>query len=198
MEAVSIVVTDRAAAARASAALAGAGIPARAGRPRMLVADGPGADAQVESVRAAADRGQVVVAVLPDDAANGVLRRVLIAGAAGIVLAGELERALPPSVRAVAAGQLAVPARLRRRLAPRPLSYREKQVLKLVVDGYTNRQIADALVLAESTVKTHVSSAFTKLDARSRAEAAARILDPDEGLAAHLATISAGAGRPAR
>ena len=51
----------------------------------------------------------------------------------------------------------------------------------LVVLGYTNRQIADALFLAESTVKTHLSSAFGKLDARSRSEAAAVILDPEEG-----------------
>ena len=74
-----------------------------------------------------------------------------------------------------------MPRSLRRQLAPRALSYREKQILGLVVQGYTNRQIADKLIVAESTVKTHLSSAFGKLDTRSRSEAAALIVDPEEG-----------------
>jgi DNA-binding NarL/FixJ family response regulator len=136
-----------------------------------------------------------VVVTMPADAPNGLLRRVLHAGAHGIVLDEELERSLLPSIEAVAAGQLAVPSRLRRQLAPRHLTYREKQILGLVVIGYTNRQIADELVLAESTIKTHLSSAFAKLEARSRAEAAALILDPDEpyhlGMAPVLAEVVA-------
>jgi DNA-binding NarL/FixJ family response regulator len=50
--------------------------------------------------------------------------------------------------------------------------------------GLTNRQIAARLYLAESTVKTHVASAFAKLGVRSRKDAVAVLLDPDEGLAA--------------
>jgi DNA-binding NarL/FixJ family response regulator len=122
-----------------------------------------------------------VVVCMPADAANAPLRRALRAGAAGIVLEGELERTLAPTARAVAAGQLAVPSSLLSQIAPRALSHREKQILGLVVLGFTNRQIADELYLAESTVKTHLSSAFAKLDAHSRAEVTALILDPDEG-----------------
>jgi DNA-binding NarL/FixJ family response regulator len=118
-----------------------------------------------------------------------LLRRALLAGAAGIVLDSELESALVASASATLAGQLAVPRALGRQIAPRPLSHREKEILALVVRGLTNRQIAGRLYLAESTVKTHVSSAFRKLDVRSRAEAAARIEDPDAGygmgIAAH-------------
>ena len=99
------------------------------------------------------------------------MRRVLRAGASGIVLDGTVDVALVPTVNAVLAGQLAVPCALRSQIAPRPLSYREKQVLGLVVLGLTNREIADKLYLAESTVKTHLSSVFGKLDAHSRAEA---------------------------
>ena len=62
-----------------------------------------------------------------------------------------------------------------------PLSERQRTILRLVVRGFTNRQIADELYLAESTVKTHLSSAFTKLDTHSRAEVTELILDPDEG-----------------
>jgi DNA-binding NarL/FixJ family response regulator len=74
-----------------------------------------------------------------------------------------------------------VPTALGRHIAPRPLSHREKEILALVVLGLTNGQIASRLFLAESTVKTHISSAFRKLDVRSRAEAAARIQDPEAG-----------------
>ena len=126
---------------------------------------------------------------MPDDAGRGVLRRALRAGADGIVFDGELERTLVPTIRAVRAGQLAVPLALRRQLAPCHLSFREKQILGLVVLGLTNRQIADRLILAESTVKSHLSSAFAKLDARSRAEAAALILDPDEGYGVSMAPV---------
>jgi DNA-binding NarL/FixJ family response regulator len=113
------------------------------------------------------------------DAPNAQLRRALQAGAVGIVLDGELDRTLAPTVEAVAAGQLAVPRALGVQIAPRALSYREKQILGLVAVGCTNREIAGRLYIAESTVKTHLSSAFGKLDATSRAEATAKLLDPD-------------------
>jgi DNA-binding NarL/FixJ family response regulator len=138
-----------------------------------------------------------LVVCMPADAANAPLRRALRAGAAGIVLDGELERTLAPTARAVAAGQLAVPSSLRSQIAPRALSYREKQILGFVVLGFTNRQIADELFLAESTVKTHLSSAFGKLDAHSRADASARILDPESGYGVGILALSTGAPTPA-
>ncbi len=48
--------------------------------------------------------------------------------------------------------------------------------------GYMNGQIAQQLFLAESTVKSHLSSAFRKLGVRSRNEAVNLILDPERGL----------------
>ena len=63
----------------------------------------------------------------------------------------------------------------------RALTTREKQILMLVVTGLTNSQIAAELFLAESTVKGHLSSAFSKLGVSSRSEAAAVILDPERG-----------------
>ena len=141
-----------------------------------------GAEERLAAIAESAGQpGAFVVASMPADAGNKLLRDALRAGADGIVLDGQFADALVPTVQAVAAGQLALPPTLRRRLAPRALSYREKEILALVVRGYTNRQIADQLFVAESTVKTHLSSAFGKLDTRSRSEAAALILDPDEG-----------------
>ena len=84
-----------------------------------------------------------------------------------------------------------LPPSLGRKIARRHLSHREKQILSLVAIGYTNQQIADRLVLAESTIKTHLSSAFSKLDTRSRAEAAAMILDPEEGYGVAMAPVLA-------
>ena len=47
------------------------------------------------------------------------------------------------------------------------LSYREREVLRLVIAGNTNSEIADSLFLAQSTVKSHLSSAYRKLGRRT-------------------------------
>jgi DNA-binding NarL/FixJ family response regulator len=94
----------------------------------------------------------------------------------------ELEAALVPAVRAVAAGLTALPSDLHNGVNELVFSYRERQVLRLAIDGHTNREIAGALFLAESTVKTHLSSAYGKLGAGGRKDAAAMVLDPDQGL----------------
>jgi DNA-binding NarL/FixJ family response regulator len=130
-----------------------------------------------------------IVAVMPAAATNASLRRVLLAGATGIVLDDDLERTLVPTACATLAGQLTVPVALVRQIAPRPLSHREKQVIVLVMHGRTNREIAHKLCLAESTVKTHLSSAFRKLDARSRSEAVSRISDPESGYGAAILAV---------
>ncbi|MGH2925996.1 MAG: helix-turn-helix domain-containing protein, partial [Solirubrobacterales bacterium] len=101
------------------------------------------------------------------------------AGADGAVLDRDLDEALATTVAAAAAGQVSFPQALQgaSEAAP-PLTPREKQVLDRVVKGSTNASIASELGLAESTVKSHLSSAFTKLGVASRAEAAALMLDP--------------------
>lgn len=57
-----------------------------------------------------------------------------------------------------------------------PLTGREKEVLHLICAGYSNREIADLLALAEGTVKNHVSNLLLKLDARDRTRAALKAL----------------------
>lgn len=56
------------------------------------------------------------------------------------------------------------------------LTSREREVLHLICAGYSNREIADMLALAEGTVKNHVSSLLLKLDARDRTRAALKAL----------------------
>jgi DNA-binding NarL/FixJ family response regulator len=56
------------------------------------------------------------------------------------------------------------------------LTVREREVLHLISAGYSNREIADLLALAEGTVKNHVSSLLLKLNARDRTRAALKAL----------------------
>jgi DNA-binding NarL/FixJ family response regulator len=60
-----------------------------------------------------------------------------------------------------------------------PLSDRELEVVRLLADGRSNREIAAALFLAEGTVKNHVTNVLAKLGARDRTQAALRARDLD-------------------
>jgi DNA-binding NarL/FixJ family response regulator len=110
------------------------------------------------------------------------IRAALMAGVTGVVLLEDLESALGPCTQAVRAGQICVPRANREQIDPPALSAREKQILGLVVMGYMNSEIAQRLFVAESTVKSHLSSVFGKLGVRSRNEAVSLILDPQRGL----------------
>jgi DNA-binding NarL/FixJ family response regulator len=133
-----------------------------------------------EPLRAVA-AGAPIVIVCPA-LRPGELRLALAAGAAGVVLEPDVADALAVTVRAALAGQVCVPRRQSQQVEPAALSGREKQILGLVVLGYSNAQIAEQLFLAESTVKSHLSSAFVKLGVKSRNEAVDLILDPERGV----------------
>jgi DNA-binding NarL/FixJ family response regulator len=99
--------------------------------------------------------------------------RLLAADIDGLVLEDELEHVLDPAIASVA-DQLCVPSGALPVLAGPVFSHREKQVLKLLVAGLTNSEIAGRLYLSESTVKSHLSSSFRKLGVSSRAEVVRR------------------------
>ena len=143
-------------------------------------ADPSAAFAALRRIRKVSPSTRVVV-VAPDDSATGA-RQALNAGADAYVPTGDVVRALGPALVAAGADLICVPRASRRAIAKPTFSHREKEVLGLLVEGMTNRQIAARLYLAESTVKTHVASAFSKLGVRSRKEAAMVLLDPAEGL----------------
>jgi DNA-binding CsgD family transcriptional regulator len=107
---------------------------------------------------------------------------LLWAGVDAVIVEPGADAVIGPVVRAVLGGYLAVPRSLRVALQPPPLSARERQMLALVVEGLTNREIADRLYLAESTVKRHLSSTFRRLGVSSRREAAAAVLSAEHGL----------------
>lgn len=119
---------------------------------------------------------QSVVVISPPATGAGV-RRTLDAGADALVFESELEMTLATTVRAVASGQSVVPRKLRASVERPTLSHREHQVLSLVRQGLTNAEIAERLYLAESTIKSHLGSIFTKFGVHSRKEATAVFID---------------------
>lgn len=141
--------------------------------------------------------GARIVVVLDATGRRSAIRRALDAGAVGVVWSSTLASVLAPTVGAVAAGQVAVPLVHRDEVVRATLTTREKQILGLVVMGLSNGEIADKLYLAESTVKSHLSSAFGKLGVRSRNEATALILDPDSGVGPGILGIPSGRLGPA-
>jgi len=105
------------------------------------------------------------------------------AGARGYVLKGVSARQLAQVVRAVAGGEVYVSPTLAAGLLlelsrPRPpdplaeLTDREREILRLVAQGLTNREIGERLYLAEKTVKHYMTNVLGKLHVRSRVEAA--------------------------
>jgi DNA-binding NarL/FixJ family response regulator len=135
------------------------------------------------------------VVVISSSSKSSTVRCAVDAGAAAFVTLEAAPSALIPSLDAVAAGQLAIPLSSRQELLPTTLTIREKQVLALVVMGLQNAEIAAKLYLAESTVKSHLSSAFSKLGVRSRNEAVAVILDIQSRAGPGILTIPTTNGR---
>jgi DNA-binding NarL/FixJ family response regulator len=135
------------------------------------------------------------VLVVSSSSTNSAVRRAVDAGAVGFVPLEKAADALVPSLDAVVTGQLAIPVASRQELLPPMLTTREKQVLHLVVTGLRNGEIAAKLFLAESTVKSHLSSAFSKLGVRSRNEAVAVILDVESQAGRRILTLPADDGR---
>jgi DNA-binding NarL/FixJ family response regulator len=134
---------------------------------------------------------QAPVVVVVKELEQREVRAVLAAGGCGVLCDESLAAALEPCLHAAIAGQICVPREQWRQVQPPALSMREKQVLGLLVMGYMNSQIAERLFLAESTVKSHLHSAFAKLGVRSRNEAVSLILNPQRGLG--LGIIGVGA-----
>jgi DNA-binding NarL/FixJ family response regulator len=113
------------------------------------------------------------------------------AGAVGYLLKAVSGEELADAVRTVAGGgaliepsvarrvmaefaRLSKPSQVEKERLIEPLSDREIDVLRLVSQGFSNREIADQLYLAEGTVKNYVSSVMQKLSVRDRTQAALR------------------------
>lgn len=120
------------------------------------------------------------VLVLTSHDTDGDIVGAIEAGACGYLLKDAGPDELLGAVRAAAAGESAlsptIAATLMGRLRnPRPvLTDRESEVLRLVSEGSTNRQVAASLHVSEATVKTHLVHVFDKLGVSSRTAAVAK------------------------
>jgi len=104
------------------------------------------------------------------------------AGALGFLLKDTPIEHLIGTIRRVCAGEVSIQPEiasrmLRELISPQetqiePLTEREQQVLVLLAQGHSNREIAESLVVAEGTIKNHVSNILSKLQAENRTQAA--------------------------
>lgn len=144
--------------------------------------------AATEQIMAGADPPRVVVLTTFD--LNEYVYRAIRAGASGFLLKDAPSSRLVAAVRAAAGGDALIEPSITRRLvesfAPveepasavpadlAGLTERELEVLRLVARGLSNAEIAATLVVAETTVKTHVAHVLMKLEVRDRVQAVVR------------------------
>ena len=106
--------------------------------------------------------------------------RALQAGAKGYLLKGMDATELTDAIRTVYAGKSRIPAFVAEKLAERmggpALTTRELEVLKRIVAGRSNKEIASDLNISEATVKTHINSILSKLGVSDRTQAATSAL----------------------
>jgi NarL family two-component system response regulator LiaR len=145
----------------------------------------------VRRIMAAQPRSRILV--LTSFATDDQIFPALKAGALGYLLKDTGPEDLVQAIRQVHRGESSLHPTIARKVlqelsrppqrppTPDPLTAREVEVLRLVVQGRSNQEIARALVVSEATVRTHVSSILSKLHLASRTQAALYALR--EGLA---------------
>lgn len=143
----------------------------------------PGVDG-IEALRRLRDNGSKArVLVVTSFTERRTVVPALRAGAAGYVYKDVDPDALAGAIRSVHAGHVLLQAEVADALLSQEdtapgqgrggtLTDREREVLSLIAEGRSNREIARALVLSEKTVKTHVSNILMKLDLSDRTQAA--------------------------
>jgi DNA-binding NarL/FixJ family response regulator len=155
-------------------------------RPEVVLMDVrmPGGDGLTATERITAAHPDVRVLVVTTFDVDDYVRRALRGGASGFVLKDSDPEDLVRAVRTVHAGESLLAPSVTTRLVrdwvahePAPaaapadgLTARERDVLVLVARGLSNAEIAAEMVVAESTVKTHVAHLLRKLDRRDRVQ----------------------------
>ena len=139
---------------------------------RLPGMDGLGA---IRAIRTVDPEARVIVLTMRDE--EEVVFRAMQAGAASYLLKDTLSKDLVRVIREVHAGGSPLPAgvaaRLARREDSRLLTPREVEVVDLMGQGLTNKEISASLGIASETVHAHVKHVFRKLGAKNRASAVA-------------------------
>jgi Response regulator containing a CheY-like receiver domain and an HTH DNA-binding domain len=146
----------------------------------------PGLDGDEATARILEAVPATRVVILTTYETDDAILAAIGAGASGYLLKAAPEAELLAGIRAVAAGEVALAPSVSRVLVrqaaskPEPavvLTPRELDVLRLVAEGLSNKEIGQRLHLGEATVKTHLLTAYPKLAAKSRAGAVIRARD---------------------
>lgn len=124
------------------------------------------------------DDGDAAIAAIKAGAKGLMLKDVSLEDLAQAIraLADDRTAFQPAMTESLMAALQRTPATASDSYVAEALTAREKEVLHLICAGYSNREIADLLALAEGTVKNHVSNLLLKLDARDRTQAALKAL----------------------
>jgi two-component system NarL family response regulator len=129
----------------------------------------------IKAIRSDNENARIIVLTTFDGDED--IYRAIQAGAKGYLLKDVPREALMDCVRRVHRGDTCVPVDLAAKLAQRisrpTLSQREIDVLKLMADGKSNKEIGSRLFISEGTVKSHVKRIFGKLGVITRTEAVA-------------------------
>ena len=155
----------------------------------------PGMDGLEATRRIRAEHPSISVVILSAYVNETHMQDAATAGAAGYILKDSSKELIGDAVRAVHDGALffsrsladsmakgqwgfsPIPAQPRDlKTARNQLTPREQEVLKLLVEGLTNKEIGARLYIAELTVKKHVQSILSKLDVSDRTEAAVKTI----------------------
>ena len=164
---------------------------ARRLRPDLILLDvympGPDGLTILPSLREEFPDSHIVVLTVSED--PEIVTRALRDGATGYLVKGIRAEAFLEALRAVIAGEIYVSPMVAGRILRSlhrgrakneqldTLTDREREVLQLIAKGLTNRDIADALVISERTVKRHVTAILSKMNLRNRTEAALRAVE---------------------
>jgi DNA-binding NarL/FixJ family response regulator len=161
------------------AALVAAGQPPDVALMDLLM---PGMDGVTATAAIAQRHPEMQVVAMTSFAQTDLVHGALQAGAAGYLLKDAEADEVAAAIRAACRGEVHLDAAIARQLtrslvAPKPetvqvLTDREREVLVLVAQGLSNRQVADSLVISERTARTHVSNILGKLGVASRTQAA--------------------------
>jgi len=125
------------------------------------------------AIRGEFPRARIIMLTTSDS--DGEIQRAMRAGASAYILKSMPKNELLAVIRSVHAGGRHIPpevaARLAEHLGEEDLTARELEVLQLIRDGYRNKQIADQLAIAETTVNFHIKNLVDKLGANDRTHA---------------------------
>ena len=147
-------------------------------RPNLVIMDVrlPGMDGIAATAAILREFPDAGVLMLSTHAGEEEIYRAMQAGARGYVMKSVLREDLLRAIRDVHAGRRhldpVVASQLAERLSHRSLTASELEVLRMVAKGWGNKEIANALNIAEVTVKLHVSHVLEKLNVKDRTEAA--------------------------